>query len=84
MERLCTTDGTLICRVTTYRNHACGCEQMVYSAGMLESSFDARADSCRHVQVQKIGEDWDMDGRLLKLVRCARWGLLMRTYLSHV
>ena len=57
---------------------------LVYSAGRLENSIDARADMCRHIQVHKIGEDLDMDGKLLKLVRCARCGLLMRTYLAHV
>ena len=57
---------------------------LVYSAGRLENSIDARADMCRHMQVHKIGEDLDMDGKLLKLVRCARCGLLMRTYLAHV
>ena len=58
--------------------------RLVYSAGRLENSIDARAGMCRHIQVHKIGEDLDMDGKLLKLVRCARCGLLMRTYLAHV
>jgi hypothetical protein len=42
------------------------------------------ADKCRHKQVHVIGEDFDKHGRLLKLVRCTRCGLLMRTYLPNV
>ena len=57
---------------------------MVYSASRLISSIDSKSDVCRHRQVHKIGEDLDMDGKLLKLVRCARCGLLMRTYLAYV
>ncbi len=38
-------------------------------------------DPCRHIQVREIGEDFDKDGRLLRLIRCERCGLLMREYL---
>jgi len=29
---------------------------------------DASTGKCRHTQISKIGEDFDMNGRLLKLV----------------
>jgi hypothetical protein len=38
-------------------------------------------DHCLHRQVREIGQDFDEDGRLLRLVRCQRCGLLMREYL---
>jgi len=57
---------------------------MTYSASRSSCSIDVKSDVCRHRQVQKIGEDLDLDGKLLKLVRCARCGLLMRTYLAYV
>jgi hypothetical protein len=37
-------------------------------------------EDCQHARVHEIGEDFDKEGRLLKLVRCAKCGLLMREY----
>ncbi len=39
------------------------------------------ASSCQHRQVHEIGEDFDKEGRLLRLARCQRCGLLMHEYL---
>ena len=36
---------------------------------------------CRHIGVHEIGQDYDMDGNHVRLVRCQRCGLLMREYL---
>jgi len=36
---------------------------------------------CQHRQVREIGEDFDKEGRLLRLMRCQRCGLIMREYL---
>jgi hypothetical protein len=41
-------------------------------------------EDCQHARVHEIGEDFDKDGRLLKLVRCAKCGLLMREYVPNV
>ncbi len=38
-------------------------------------------DACQHGVVHEIGEDFDKDGRLLRLMRCQRCGLVMREYL---
>ena len=37
---------------------------------------------CQHSAVHEIGQDFDKDGMLLRLVRCQKCGLLMRQYLS--
>lgn len=37
--------------------------------------------TCQHSRVREIGQDFDEDGRLLRLVRCRKCGLLMRDYL---
>jgi hypothetical protein len=37
--------------------------------------------ACRHERSREIGQDFDKDGRLLRLVRCQKCGLLMREYL---
>ena len=36
---------------------------------------------CQHRRVNEIGQDFDKDGRLLRLLRCQRCGLIMREYL---
>ena len=36
---------------------------------------------CKHERNREIGQDFDKDGRLLRLVRCQKCGLLMREYL---
>jgi hypothetical protein len=38
-------------------------------------------DACQHSRVREIGEDFDKDGRLLRLMRCQRCGLILREYL---
>lgn len=40
--------------------------------------------SCQHGKVREIGQDFDKDGRLLRLVRCQICGLLMREYLPSL
>jgi hypothetical protein len=40
--------------------------------------------SCQHERVHEIGEDFDQDGRLLRLVRCIKCGLLIREYLPAI
>jgi hypothetical protein len=42
------------------------------------------ASSCQHGRVREIGQDFDKDGRLLRLVRCQACGLLMREYLPSL
>ena len=37
---------------------------------------------CEHGEVHEVGQDFDTDGRLLRLIRCQRCGLLMREYLQ--
>ncbi len=37
--------------------------------------------ACTHERSREIGQDFDKDGRLLRLVRCQKCGLLMREYL---
>ena len=41
-------------------------------------------EDCQHTSVHEIGEDFDKEGRLLRLVRCAKCGLLMREYLPRL
>jgi hypothetical protein len=38
-------------------------------------------NACQHSQVREIGQDFDKDGMLLRLMRCQQCGLLMREYL---
>ena len=38
-------------------------------------------DACQHGRTREIGEDFDEDGRLLRLVRCQKCGLVLREYL---
>jgi len=42
------------------------------------------ATICQHNRVREIGQDFDKDGRLLRLERCQRCGLLMREYLPSL
>jgi len=42
------------------------------------------AETCQHSVVHEIGQDFDKDGMLLRLVRCQKCGLLMRQYLPTV
>ena len=39
---------------------------------------------CQHERTREIGEDFDQEGRLLRLVRCVKCGLLIREYLPTV
>jgi len=41
-------------------------------------------EACAHSVVHEIGQDFDKDGMLLRLVRCQKCGLLMRQYLPTV
>jgi len=43
---------------------------------------DISTNFCRHHSVHEIGQDFDKDGRLLRLVRCRGCGLLMRQYIQ--
>ena len=38
-------------------------------------------DECAHITLGEIGQDFDKDGRPLRLIRCQECGLLMREYL---
>ena len=38
---------------------------------------------CEHKIVKEIGGDFDQDGRVIRLVRCQRCGLLIREYLAR-
>jgi len=42
---------------------------------------NSNAVICQHSHVREIGQDFDKDGRLLRLVRCQDCGLLLREYL---
>ena len=42
------------------------------------------ASTCKHERRREIGQDFDKDGRLLRLVRCQDCGLLMREYLPSL
>jgi len=58
---------------------------MAFSAISVEKPISTvSSEKCQHSKVNEIGEDFDMDGRLLRLVRCTRCGLLMRTYLPCI
>lgn len=39
---------------------------------------------CAHNRIREIGEDFDEEGRLLRLIRCQGCGLLMREYLPFL
>jgi hypothetical protein len=39
-------------------------------------------NACQHSQVREIGQDFDKDGMLLRLMRCQQCGLLIREYLA--
>lgn len=44
----------------------------------------AEVNLCQHTEVHEIGQDFDKDGRLLRLNRCQHCGLLMREYLPMI
>jgi hypothetical protein len=39
---------------------------------------------CQHARVHEILEDFDQDGKMLKLVRCIRCGLLIREHVHTI
>ena len=41
-------------------------------------------NECQHRRIHELGEDFDEDGRLLRLITCQACGLLMREYLVQV
>ncbi len=48
-------------------------------------NLDTLADPiCQHEWTREIGEDFDQDGRLLRLVRCLKCDLLIHQYLPTV
>jgi len=60
---------------------------MVSEAGSLQTLADGTHDSdyeCRHARQREIGHDFDKDGRLIRLVRCEKCGLLMREYIATI
>jgi len=40
--------------------------------------------ACQHEQVHEIGEDFDQDGKMMRLVRCITCGLLIREYVHTI
>ena len=50
----------------------------------MQSLIGKKSNSCPHNGVREIGQDYDMDGNPLRLIRCQRCGLLMREYLSLI
>jgi hypothetical protein len=44
----------------------------------------ALQDVCQHGKVREIGQDFDKEGKLLRLIRCQDCGLLMREYLPSL
>ena len=40
--------------------------------------------ACKHVRLSEIGEDFDQDGRLIRLVRCQKCELLIREPIPYL
>ena len=61
-------------------------EQLIHSSVLLTlrgpKLQTITVNVCQHSQVREIGEDFDKDGRLLRLIRCQGCGLLLREYIS--
>jgi hypothetical protein len=50
-----------------------------------EIKLETLADTeCKHARLSEIGEDFDQDCRLIRLVRCQKCGLLIRELLSYI
>jgi hypothetical protein len=47
----------------------------------MQSLIGKKCNRCSHDRVREIGQDYDMDGNNVRLVRCQRCGLLMREFL---
>ena len=41
-------------------------------------------EECPHTTLGEIGQDVDMDGHPLRLIRCHQCGLLMREYIPPI
>jgi hypothetical protein len=41
------------------------------------------SNECKHMRLSEIGEDFDRDGRPIRLVRCQKCGLLIRELLPY-
>jgi len=54
----------------------------VESDMMSPNSRAGMAKVCHHHRVREIGQDFDKEGRFLRLERCQTCGLLMRQYLT--
>jgi hypothetical protein len=48
---------------------------------IVHKSEGVASSVCQHRRLREIGQDFDRDGILLRLVRCRSCGLLMRQYL---
>ena len=44
----------------------------------MQSLIGEEGGSCRHTGIREIWQDYDKNGRPVRLVRCQRCGLLMR------
>ena len=57
---------------------------MLYEEMRMQSLVLEKKNECQHRKTREIGQDFDKDGRLLRLVRCQICGLLMREYLPSL
>jgi len=64
------------CSIKTMPSFAFG------SARRMRSLIEGKYYSCKHIVTREIGQDYDKDGKPLRIVRCQRCGLLMREYLA--
>ena len=57
-----------------------------HRGAVLQSVITERRSTseCKHDRSREIGQDFDEEGRLLRLVRCQKCGLLMREYLPSL
>ena len=58
-------------------------EAPVPSRGAAQMEAIVQSIECEHKIVKEIGGDFDQDGRVIRLVRCQRCGLLIREYLAR-
>ena len=48
----------------------------------MQSLVDKKSSRCQHNGIREIGQDYDKDGKAVRLIRCQSCGLLIREYLS--
>ncbi|MGA2625777.1 MAG: hypothetical protein ABSF63_01790 [Candidatus Bathyarchaeia archaeon] len=59
--------------------------RLIVRRGNVNQAAELEAlETCQHSRVHEIGQDFDKDGMLLRLIRCQKCGLLMRQYLPTV